>query len=126
MSSPGLTDVAHLWVRCRVPRDGLRGVSRLAIMIVANSAYEWFLDGVPAAKAGDLHSGGFSMDIARIYPLSLSPSASAPAVIALRLTHRADPTLVGFFVDLAVGSDSALRGDRAQTILESIRPLLGT
>jgi sigma-B regulation protein RsbU (phosphoserine phosphatase) len=125
MSSPGLTHLAHLWVRCRVPRDGLRGVSGPAIMIVANSAYEWFFDGVPAAKAGDLHSGDFSMDIARIYPLSLSPSASAPAVIALRLTHRADSSLAGFFVDLAVGSDSALRGDRARTILESIRPLLG-
>ena len=29
MPSTGLTDLAHLWVRCRVPRDGLRGDGEL-------------------------------------------------------------------------------------------------
>lgn len=119
-----LPDAAHLWIRCHVPLDRLRGVEKPSITVHLVSAYELFFQGVREGGNGNLRSGYFSADRTRIYPIALS-GGSAPGIIALRITYRAYAAHGGDPVVLKLGSEQELRGEKAQKILDAVKPDLG-
>ena len=74
----------HIWIRCHADLSALRGVARPALQIRLYAAYQLFVNGRLTGSAGNLESGGFSLNLIRNWPVA--PEPPGPSTIVLRTT----------------------------------------
>ncbi|HEX4036932.1 MAG TPA: PP2C family protein-serine/threonine phosphatase [Acidobacteriaceae bacterium] len=113
----------RIWIRCHADLSSLQKIDHPALQITLYAAYQAYFDGRLIGSAGNLKTGGFTMNIIREWPLSgdLAP----PAVIALRITRRVVSTIpIGPAPPLAMsaGSSDLLGNRRSAIILTQVAP----
>jgi hypothetical protein len=112
----------RLWLRCHADLSSLRGLPHPAVQVNFPDAYQLFINGQPLGGAGDLHTGSFSMDSIRSFPLSALKSnlPLGNTVIALRVTFRfavlSNPASLPPLA-LQAGDESALHDRRSAILL---------
>lgn len=114
---------AHLWIRCHGDLSPLRTDAHPALQVTLYAAYEIYLDGRAIGSAGNLKTGGFTLNIVRAWPLRANLGAAA--VIALRVTRRVVSTVpVGPAPRLAIeaGDSELLQNRRSATIVKQVAP----
>jgi sigma-B regulation protein RsbU (phosphoserine phosphatase) len=115
----------HIWIRCHVDLSALQGSAQPSLQIRLYAAYQVFVDGKLIGSAGDLESGGFSMNLIRNWPLPRD--FSGPSTIALRSTWRytsAVPFGPYPALDLLGGNLDNLHDHRSAAIVTRSAPFL--
>ncbi|MGB6158590.1 MAG: PP2C family protein-serine/threonine phosphatase [Acidobacteriaceae bacterium] len=115
----------HIWIRCHADLSALRGLAQPALQIRLYAAYQVFVNGRLTGSAGNLESGGFSMNLIRSW--ALPRESSGPSTIALRTTWRytsAVPFGPYPALDLLSGSLDNLRDHRSAAIVTGSTPFL--
>ncbi|MDE3149294.1 MAG: serine/threonine-protein phosphatase [Acidobacteriota bacterium] len=113
----------HLWARCHADLGALRGTAHPAIQISLNAAYQFFVNGVRIGDAGNVHTGFYSMNTIRQYPLLPAALHTQPDIIALRMTYRGAIWTTSP-LEIHIGDAEALAGRRASVVLaQSATPL---
>ena len=118
-----LSPETHIWIRCHADLFSLKNTPSPALQITLYAAYALYVDGRLTGIAGNLNTGGFTIDIVRDWPLSgdLAPAS----VIALRATRRVVSTVpVGPAPPLAIaaGPSGLLENRRSSVILTQVVP----
>ena len=116
---------AHMWVRCHADLSPLREVADPAIQVSLWAAYQLYVNGALAGGAGNLHSGNFSMNTVRSFPLSgdMHHSATIALNITWRLAGRVPASALPP-LEVSAGARSALRAQRADRLLVESAPHL--
>jgi Stage II sporulation protein E (SpoIIE) len=115
----------HIWIRCHADLSALRGVAQPALQIRLYAAYQVFVNNRLTGSAGNLQSGGFSMNLIRNWPLAGDLSGSS--TIALRTTWRytsAVPFGPYPALSLLAGNLDNLRDHRSAAIVTQSTPFL--
>ena len=118
--SPGSPE-PHIWIRCHADLAPVRKVGTSALQITLYAAYEVYLDGHIIGSAGNLRTGGFTMNIIREWPLT--GDLVSPSVIALRITRRvASEVPVGPAPELQIfaANSDLLESRRSAQILKRV------
>lgn len=106
----------HLWARCHADLRSLRGTAHPAIQISLAGAYQLFVNGVRLGDAGNVHSGFYSLNTIRQFPLPPAALQAQPVTIALRITYR-DAIWTTSPLEIHVGDAEVLAGRRAGFVL---------
>jgi hypothetical protein len=106
----------HLWARCHADLGSLRGTEHPAIQISLDGAYQLFVYGMRIGGAGNVHSGFYSMNTIRQYPVPAAALQTQPDTIALRMTYR-DAIWTTSPLEIHAGDSEALTGRRAGFVL---------
>jgi hypothetical protein len=105
----------RIWVRCHADLGALRGTAHPTLQASVPAAYELYGNGQLIGVAGNLRSGGFSMDTIRSFPAPPSLLATQPVTLAARITYGYSD----FSGDVEPSPLSIRAGD--EEILEALR-----
>ena len=125
--------LSRLWIRCHANLASLRALAQPAAQVRLYSAYELYLNGSLLGASGNLHSGNFSVNVIRSYPIPPSLANSAPAVIALRVVDPGKRLMPGpaqrimaLGLDLRLGDARLLDAVRAGDVLTGASHYMST
>jgi sigma-B regulation protein RsbU (phosphoserine phosphatase) len=113
----------HLWARCHADLSSLRGTAHPAVQISLDGAYQLFVNGVRVGEAGNVHTGFYSLNTIRQYPMPATALETQPAAIALRMTFR-DAIWTTSPLKIQIGDGEVLAGRRAVFVLAQSQSVL--
>jgi sigma-B regulation protein RsbU (phosphoserine phosphatase) len=114
----------RIWIRCHLQPMAPGEFDRPAVQVSLAAAYELFMNGAPIGRNGDLHSGFFSLDSIRIFPVPLPLAGNRSNLLSLRIVYRfaSQVTTGGTQApEIRLGGTQALRDNRAG-VLVSLLP----
>jgi len=115
------SDLPYIWVRCRADLSPLQTARDPAVQVALYAAYEVFVEGRKAGGAGNMRTGGFTMNTIREWPISADLGRSS--AIALRITRRIVSTVpAGALPPLSIraGPRTILNDMRSSAILAQV------
>jgi hypothetical protein len=120
-------DQPRIWIRCHTDFSSLASTPDPAIQVTLFGAYQLFVNGIPIGRAGNLHSGNFSMDLMRSFPLPRDQLRVQSTRIALRIIFRYFGPFSQQEVpapEIVAGAPEVLVGRRASAIVSHSAPRL--